>query len=184
MKYYLLVLIQAGLGLAACQKSPEPSLPVATQEGKNTAGCLIDGHPFVAKSYGGGVLNTPIPAMQGGFAFTHSYHLAMHGQLAGQGVEVMLFLQGRQPGTYLLNHDTQYYPKGTPAYVLDHATYSVEASQEVYVTDARHTGQVVLTMANVRKGLSAGTFGFTAVSTRDSTRTITITNGRFDRGDW
>jgi hypothetical protein len=93
-------------------------------------------------------------------------------------------MQGRQPGTYLLNQDTQYYPRGTPAYVLDHATYTLASSQEVYVTNARHTGQVVLTAANVAQGLSAGTFDFTAVSTRDSTRTITITSGRFDRGGW
>lgn len=173
------------LALAACQKDdPTASLPAQTQEGRNTAGCFIDGQAFVAHAYGGGPLSAPLPALAGGFAFDSSYYLSMRGQLNGEGVEVMLFLQGRQPGPYLLNRNTLYYPQATPRYVLSHATYRLASSQEVYVTTARHTGQVVLTKANQVQGLSAGTFSFTAASTRDSTRTITITEGRFDRGDW
>jgi len=180
LPYYLLLL----LALSACKKDdPTASLPAQTQEGRNTAGCFIDGQAFVAHAYGGGILSTPLPALAGGFAFDSSYYLSMRGQLHGEGVEVMLFLQGRLPGTYSLNRNTPYYPQATPRYVLSHATYTLASSQEVYVTDARHTGQVVLAKANIVQGLSAGTFAFTAVSTHDSTKTITITSGRFDRGD-
>jgi hypothetical protein len=171
------------LALSACKKDdPAASLPAPTQDGRNTAGCFIDGHAFIAAASGGGTFNAPLPALSGGFAFDSSYHLVMRGQMNGEGVEVMLFLQGRKPGTYWLNRTTPYYPLATPRYVLSHATYTRAHSQEVYVTTARHTGEVVLSTATSAQRLSAGTFSFTAVSTRDSTKTVTITSGRFDRG--
>jgi hypothetical protein len=171
------------LALPACQKNdPAASLPAQTQDGRNTAGCFIEGHAFVAHAADGGPLSAPLPALAGGFAFDSSYHLVMRGQLQGEGVEVMLFLQGRKPGTYLLNRTTPYYPLATPRSVLSHATFTLTRNQEVYVTTARHTGEVVLTKASSAWSSSAGTFSFTAVSTRDSTKTVTITSGRFDRG--
>jgi len=171
------------LTITGCKKdAPDASLPAPTQDGRNTAGCFIDGHAFVAQAYGGDLLSAPLPALSGGFAFDSSYHVIMRGQLNGEGVEVMLFLQGRKPGTYLLNRTTPYYPQATPRYVLSHATYTRARSQEVYVTSARHTGEVVLTKATDAWSSSAGTFSFRAVSTRDSTQTVTITSGRFDRG--
>lgn len=175
----LMVLLAAG----ACKKNdPAAGLPPATQEGKNTAGCLINGQAFVPKAYGGSPLNNPIPALEGGFYFDSLYYLSLNGQLNGQGVSVTLFLRRPGPRTFLLNRDTQFYPQGSPRLVLNHATYSVEDnSHEVYVTNARHTGRVDLTKADKPSGLSAGTFSFLAVSNRDSTKTITIDNGRFDR---
>lgn len=171
------------LALSSCKKDdPAASLPAPTQEGRNTAGCFIDGHAFVAAPYGGGTLSTPLPALSGGFAFDSSYHVVMRGQVNGEAVEVMLFLQGRQPGKYLLNRTTPCYPQATPSHVRSHATYTLARSQEVYVTTVRHTGEVVLTKVSSAWSSSAGTFSFTAVSTRDSTKTVTITSGRFDRG--
>jgi hypothetical protein len=171
------------LALTACKKNdPAASLPAPTQDGRNTAGCFIDGQAFVAHAYGGGTLSAPLPALSGGFAFDSSYHVVMRGQVNGEGVEVMLFLQGRKAGTYPLNHTTPYYPQATPSHVLTHATYTLARNQEVYVTTAHHTGEVVLTKATTAWSSSAGTFFFTAVSTRDSTKTVTITDGRFDRG--
>jgi len=171
------------LALIACKKDdPTASLPAPTQDGRNTAGCSINEQAFVAHAYGGGPLSAPLPALAGGFVFDSSYHLVLHGQLNGEGVEVMLFLQGRRPGTYQLNRTTPYYPQATPRSVLSHATYTLARSQEVYVTSANHTGEVVLTKATTAQNSSAGTFSFTAVSTRDSTKTVTITSGRFDRG--
>ena len=69
---------------SGCKKeTPEETLPPATQEGKNTAGCLINGQAFIAKSYGGGPLSAPIPAMEGGFSFDSLYQLSIYGQLNG-----------------------------------------------------------------------------------------------------
>jgi len=170
--------------LGGCRKdAPEADLPPATQEGKNTAGCFIDGQPFVAQSYGGGILSASIPALDGGFSFINSYRLSISGKLNGEAVEVMLFFQGRQTGTYLLNQNTRYYPQGDPNVILNHATFRYVGSgiHEEWGTDAQHTGQVVLTKADVPNGLSAGTFAFTAVSSQNPGKTVVITQGRFDR---
>jgi hypothetical protein len=169
--------------LTACQKDdPAASLPAPTQDGRNTAGCFIDGQAFVAHADEGGILSAPLSALSGGFAFDSSYHVVMRGQVNGERVEVMLFLQGRRPGTYQLNRTTPYYPQATPRHVRSHATYTRAHSQEVYVTTAHNTGEIVLTTATSAQRPSAGTFYFTAVSTRDSTNIVTITSGRFDRG--
>ncbi len=51
----LLLLIIASTGYWACQKQPqteEEKLPPATQEGKKTFGCLVDGKAWIAKGSG------------------------------------------------------------------------------------------------------------------------------------
>ena len=185
MKNAILWAALLALTATACKKDdPESALPAATQDGRNTGGCLINGKAFVAKTYGGTLVSSPIPAIEYGFAFDSLYYLILNGQFQGQGTSVTLFLRRPKPGMFLLNQNTQYVPQTTTRYALNHATYSVrDNSNEVYVTNAQHTGEVVLTKANDNPSvlLSAGTFSFTAVSNQDPTKTITITNGRFDR---
>lgn len=182
MKPSLLVLA-AALALPACKKdAPEASLPAATQVGANTAGCLIDGKPFIATSYGGGILSKPIPALGGGFFEDSLYYLRMNGKCNGQEVMLTLYFHSQKEGRYFFDQNTMYYPVNL--YALNHATYSIRGSKsEVYVTDAKHTGQVMLNHAIVANGsgISAGTFEFTAANQVDSRKTVIITNGRFDR---
>ncbi|AII51273.1 DUF6252 family protein [Hymenobacter sp. APR13] len=181
MKPSLLILF-IGILITACKKEEVDALPEATRTGQNTGGCLIDGKAFVAKGWPSGGLLGPraIPPLTGGFAFDSVYYVELNGQHNGQNVSILLFLRKPVVGNHLLNQNTQYYPQGSPRYILDHATYSTSNNTgEVYVTDARHTGQVQLTYMN--EPISAGTFEFTAASTFDRTRTVTITNGRFDR---
>jgi len=177
---YLLGLV---LLAAACKKdAPEAGLPPATQTGANTGGCLINGERFVAVEQGGSLLSNPIPALGGGFAFDSVYYVTLSGIYKGQRATVMLFLRTRVAGTYQLNHTTQYYPQGDPLRVFSHATFSTAGSGgETYVTNSQHTGQVVLTRADVQAGIAAGTFEFTAASTFDPSKTVTVTSGRFDR---
>ena len=129
----------------ACKKEEVEALPEATRTGQNTGGCLIDGKAFVAKGWPSGGLLGPraIPPLTGGFAFDSVYYVELNGQHNGQNASIFLFLRKRVAGIYLLNPNTQYYPQGSPRYILDHATYSTSNNTgEVYVTDARHTGQV------------------------------------------
>ena len=183
MKTHLYLTLALGL-LTMCGKkeAPDAGLPAATQNGANTGGCLINGERFVATGWGGGLLSNPIPPLSGGFSFDSVYILRLYGQHQGRNTTVMLFFHSQQPGTYLLNQNTQYYPQTTHRYALNHATYGQDgAGSEVYVTSAQRTGQVVLTYADVNRGIGAGTFEFTAASTLDRTKTVTITSGRFDR---
>ncbi|UOQ98208.1 DUF6252 family protein [Hymenobacter sp. 5317J-9] len=176
-------LLLVALLAAGCKKDdPEAGLPPATHEGKNTGGCLINGERFVAAEYGGSLLSNPTPALSGGFAFGSVYYVSLNGQYKGQRATILLFLRTRVAGIYQLNQNTQYYPQGDPLIILSHATFTISGSGgEVYVTDAQHTGQVTLTRMDKPADISAGTFEFTAVSTFDPTKTITITSGRFDR---
>ena len=171
------------LALAACKKdAPDAGLPPATQTGANTAGCLVNGERFVAAPSGGSLLSNPTPALSGGFAFDSVYYVSLNGTYQGQRATILLFLRTRVAGTYQLNKTTQYYPQGDPLQVFSHATFSTAGSGgETYVTNSQRTGQVVLTRADVRAGIAAGTFEFTAASTFDPTKTVTVTSGRFDR---
>ena len=184
MKTCLLLGLAAALLAAGCKKDdPEAGLPPATQEGKNTGGCLINGERFVATGWGSGsVLSNPVPPLSGGFSFDSVYRVELHGQYNGQNTTVMIFLKNDQLGIYQLNKTTQYWPQGISQNLLSHATLSTANSAgEVYVTDAQNVGQVVLTRSDLNSGIGAGTFAFTAASTFDRTKTVTITSGRFDR---
>ena len=179
-RIYLLGIL---LALAGCAKdAPDAGLPAATQEGKNTGGCLINGERFVATGWGTSLLSNPIPPLSGGFSFDSVYILRLHGQYQERNTTVMLFFRAQQPGTYLLNQNTPYYPQGDPSYVLDHATLSqFNSGGELYGTSFQNTGKIICTYASVSRGISAGTFEFTAASTFDRTKTVTVTSGRFDR---
>ncbi len=49
-----------------------------------------------------------------------------------------------------------------------------------YVTTNVYTGRVNVTKADTLTGLVAGTFEFTAVNRRDPSKTLRVTEGRFD----
>lgn len=178
--YFLAVLLLNG-----CAKNdPEAGLPPATQEGRNTAGCLVNGERFMATGYGSGLGR--VGAIGGGFSFDSLYHIAFSGTVGSQNVDVSLFLRHvRRPpraGKYLLNQTTPYYPQGTALFVLNHATCVFSNNTgEAYVTDKGHNGSVELTYLDYNRGISAGTFEFTAASTFDPGKTVTVTKGRFDR---
>ena len=185
MKNLFLTGLAIILFLPACKKKdPEASLPAATQVGANTGGCLINGQPFVAAKYGGGVLSNPIPALDYGFSFDSLYYLVMTGTYQGSRATITLFLRSRRVGKYLFDKTTPYYPMGSPRIVENSATFAISNSNgETYVTDAQHTGQIELTRADTVNFIASGLFEFTAVSTLDPTKMVTITNGRFDRKD-
>ena len=56
---------------------------------------------------------------------------------------------------------------------------------EVYGTDYQHAGNINITYIDISnvsiKRIASGTFEFTAVSNLDPTKTIVVTDGRFDR---
>lgn len=167
-------------GAAACGKvDPESALPAATQFGANTGGCLINGYPFVATGAKASLLSNAIPALAGGFYHDSLYYLVFRGQTDRGLAHLYLFLRANKVGRYTLNEPT--YFGGGPQRPFNGAMCSFsKPPYESYSTDVRHTGQITLTYANKALGISAGTFEFTAVSGLDSTKTIKITNGRFD----
>lgn len=170
------------LSAGGCKKDgPEAGLPAATQNGANTGGCLINGELFVATGWGGSLLSNPTPALFGGFSFDSLYTVQLNGQLNKKNTTISLFFRSQRIGTYLFNKNTQYYPQISARYALNHAVLYSDNAGDIYVTNIQHTGKTVLAFANVQMGISAGAFEFTAASTFDPTKTVTITSGRFDR---
>ena len=184
MKPYLFLSLAAALLTASACKKDDPSdgLPPATQEGKNTGGCFINGEPFVATGWGGSLLTNPVPSLGGGFFYDSLYYLRVYGLYKGYNSTVTLFFRSQMIGKYQFNQDTPSLSQGgLGVATLNHATFSTASSTDTYITNRQNTGQTTLTSASRATGISAGTFEFTAASTADPSKTVTITNGRFDR---
>ena len=106
-RMYLLGLM---LALAACKKDDtDPNgLPPATQEGKNTAGFLLDGQPWLPKASAVGNNPYTVSATYGPFSFrAHRLSISMFRyQNVDNSQSLTLYLAGvRQPGTYPLDQD-------------------------------------------------------------------------------
>ena len=182
MKQSSLFILILALAASACKKNdPEAGLPPATQEGRNTAGCLVNGERFVAAESGGSLLSNPIPALAGGFYEDSLYYLTLAGKTNRGITRIHMFFRSQSPGTYFFNQTTPSLDRAGLRYTLRYAACYFLETKEFYITDAQHTGQVVLTRADLRSGISAGTFEFTAASTFDPRKTVTVTKGRFDR---
>ncbi len=186
MKKWILRASVLALAATACKKNndPESALPPATQDGRNTGGCLVNGQPFVASRYGGDLLSTsPTGPLSGGFSVDSVFSLTLHRENNGVQESISLTFKGHRTGTYRFNGFASPPSHGYPNGILNQASFSARSGLVVdrYITDARHTGRATLTRADVQRGFSAGTFEFVAVNARDSTKTLTITSGRFDR---
>ena len=182
MKYFVFYLPLLWVLASSCKKDdPEAELPAATQEGKNTGGCLINGERFVATGWGGSLLSNPIPALSGGFYEDSLYYLTLAGKTGRGNTHVYLFFRSQLSGTYFFNQNTPSLDRAGLRNTLRYAACDFSDSNELYITDIQHTGQVVMTKADVINAISAGTFDFIAASQQDPTKTVTITSGRFDR---
>ena len=180
MKTYLVLGLAALLATACKKDDPEAGLPPATHEGRNTGGCLINGERFVATGWGGSLLSNGTSALAGGFYEDSLYYLTLSGVTGRGNTRVYLFLRSQQSGKYLFNQNTLNLDRGGLRYRLDYAACSFSGSDELYITNGQHTGQLILA-TNPSSGVSSGTFEFTAASTFDRSKTVTITSGRFDR---
>lgn len=183
MKRAILLSLAVLLMSSGCKKdAPDAGLPPATQSGANTAGCFIDGERFIATGWGGSLLSNPIPPLGGGFFYDSLYYLRVNGIYRGKNSVLSLFFRSQTPGSYNLNQSTLTLNQGGIGLrTLNHASLSSDGDPNIYVTNAQHTGKVLLTSANRSNGISAGTFEFTAASQMDPTKTVTVTSGRFDR---
>jgi len=162
MKPSLTAALAAVLLLAACKKDdPDNGLPAATQEGKNTFGCLVDGQVFVPLPPQG--INTssrdPLEAS------IYRTDLLVSGR--GNGYVDFALRNAFRPGTYSLGETR----------TGNYAAHRISAGD--YDTDATHTGTVTLTRIDTVAKIAAGTFQFKGLDFR-SGKTVTVTEGRFD----
>ncbi|MCC3156241.1 hypothetical protein LJ737_03280 [Hymenobacter sp. 15J16-1T3B] len=158
-------------------KNPEDALPPATQEGKNTLGCLINGQPWTPKGHRGSVPNFYVwydPSYAGGAIDIRTYRYPKSGDSRSQYIA---FGGGgvAQAGTYLIGDN------GLQAYISDE--FKAQGCQDVQSDDPWSTvycrGQLLITRLDVAAGVVSGTFGF--VLAKPGCDTIKVTQGRFDR---
>ncbi|MDQ2770012.1 MAG: DUF6252 family protein [Bacteroidota bacterium] len=165
MKTYLhlaLAAVVLALSASSCKKDgPEAGLPAATQEGKNTFGCLVDGQLFVPLPPAG--INSsrrdPLEASK------YRTDILVSGR--GNGYVDFALRNAFQPGTYSLGETRS----------AKYGRYQFGSID--YYTDAAHPGTVTLTRIDTVARIASGTFQFTALDYQ-SGKTVTVTDGRFD----
>ena len=170
MKNIILILITT-FTLSCCNKeddnpqNPIDQLPLATQTGANTFGCLINGEPFV-------VTNTSLQT-----AIYQDGGLLIGGQknINNNLTQVSVFISETSIGeiisennSYVLNSNSV--PKGE---------YYIENQNCFYFTSSNYTGSLMITKIDNINFIISGKFEFKSIS-ENCADIINITNGRFD----
>jgi DNA-binding beta-propeller fold protein YncE len=149
-------------------------LPQATQEGKNTFGCLINGKAYIPDG-GNGFL--PPKPVNGGFTVSYgAKRLSIFVRVyAKDNRRVQIYVDDYVVGRYLLNSDTRTQPAS-----LEPKSYGLYISPEgdEYVTSSKYTGQVTILKADTTTGVISGSFYFKAYT--PTGQTVSISDGRFD----
>lgn len=177
----LLILSIALLSLAACKKptapEPIPILPPATQEGKYTFGCYINGKPYNTNGTSGGWDGDH--AEFGDIVYSSATSLNMFVSKGEPNMKFrisMRYVPGKMQ--YTIGHDAWEYI----AVFSDYSGSTIPTGSNTFLTDSTHQLHLSFSkFTGLQQGcILAGTFyGSMVNSTGDS---IVITDGRFDLG--
>jgi len=165
MKSLYLYIILLLLTCAACKDgalAPKEELPPATQEGKNTFGCLVNGEVWVPKAFLGNEL-------------TYYYHenilnIAAYRKMGSKDINQSLGIRiedCNNIGNYKLT-----------TIELARGRFSDLNKACLYQTDNRQIGALRVTKLDTINHIIAGTFEFTVWT--EECDTIRVTDGRFD----
>jgi hypothetical protein len=155
--------------LSCCKKKPIDKLPPATQEGKNTMGCLVDGEAvFTEGRYKAQLLgcSNGIDILGGS-----NYIIIEFRKCGAPTVSLNLGKASIKPGIVLLNK--------TPLLNIDNIGYlDMGLVGEWYQTNDSVVGKVNFT--TVTDKILAGTFEFECIHELNKTTRKKVTDGRFD----
>jgi hypothetical protein len=159
----------------SCKKEVA-ELPPATQTGAQTFGAKVNGVNWIPRGFG------PIPAHDilelRLLANTDMYINAMDISSSPTETEFEISVKGiTGPGTYLLNVNTGY-----PSSTANYAYYvkRILTPKEEWMTTSVQTGSVTITKFDLTNKIISGTFQFNMSDIYDPSRTISVTDGRFD----
>lgn len=158
-----LLLIIMLVFMMACSKD---NLPKATQKGKNTFGCRVDGVLF-KPYFTGGLFNTVRVLSVSNSRNFNLFSIDAQNQETSQDVGIE-FPYMRKTGTYQLR---QYGYRG-----IYSAGYR---DPGWYTTDSVYKGELTLTRCDTINKIYSGGFYFTAIDPNTG-RVVKITDGRFD----
>ena len=188
------LLLGSLLGLTQClpfpdnMARPEDKLPAATQTGANTAGCVVDGLPWVANFYNTSIgVFTPrhVTASWDNISAGRP-HLSLYflKDIADQAqvhhdTDIELELPGlTRPGTFVLDQTaTPRQGNRNPAYAA--FTFHKPNPAQELLTGPDTPGRVVVTRFDTVARVVSGTFEFTARQASGGTA-VRVTEGRFD----
>ena len=174
MKKALIVIFALGL-LISCKKKEIKELPAATQTGANTFGLKINGENWIPQGFAGipdsdllkaRLLGTMLVITAQNFASTPT-----------ETEFEMKIYNVTGTGTYLMNTNTSY-PGGPTSYAY-HVKRRLTPLDE-WITSAAQNGSITITKLDTVAGIVSGTFQFNAENDIDATKTIAVTEGRFD----
>lgn len=174
MKKILLISL-AVLLLAACNKKVT-ELPPATQTGANTFGAMVNGAFWVPKGFGSFPANDILEVRF--LANMNMYINANDFSKSPTEKEFEIFVQNvTGPGTYMLNTNVTY-----PSASANYAYYVKRTLTPVdeWITSSQQTGSVTITKFDIPNHIVSGTFQFNLVNLYDPSKTMTVTDGRFD----
>ena len=173
-----LLLLALLLSLSACKKDDPNALPDATQEGKGTAGFLIDGQAWLPKRddlTGAPAVTGYWRRTRGGRSLSVSFTSISRNSYTGLGFFVPHI---RQAGTFALNQVPAITNGG------NNVSYGEYGSQRpspgiVYYTGPDARGELRITRFDTVQNIVSGTFELTPREEGGSA-TVAITQGRFD----
>ena len=185
MKRMYLLGLMLGLTLAACKKDDtDPNgLPPATQEGKNTAGFLLNGQPWLPVKNPSLPANSPVGATwasrnyMGGRAL--QIYISHHPNSNDYTLLSFIFHNVRHAGTFALNQDIDpvVISGPRPPYAV-YSMYEPGPARKFY-TGAAARGQIIITRFDTLARVVAGTFE-AKLKEDGGPDSLTITQGRFD----
>jgi len=147
-----------------CKDDPSPKtelekLPPATQEGKYTFGCLVNGKAWVTET------SIDVVVSYQNTIFQMSAHL--NNKEINQIIDIILIEADLLVGTYTLTDDQKKYVE----------VYDFETNCS-YKTDLQNIGILEITKIDAQNRIISGAFEFNVTQT--TCPTLTATNGRFD----
>ena len=168
---------------SSCKKEIN-ALPEATQTGKNTFGCLIDGQAWIPSPSGSGAMGSK--PISGGYMNAPTGAPSSYGNNnvwvnAYNGSEVIsLYIRNvNKTGTYPLNFNTQPAPANLyPQNYAGFTRYNNASGGDYFMTTSNYTGTVEITRADTVSKILAGRFSFVGINNMGET--ISVTDGRFD----
>ncbi|HXH99678.1 MAG TPA: DUF6252 family protein [Sphingobacteriaceae bacterium] len=181
----LFLLPFAGMLLSAsCKKEPLDKLPPATQEGRRTFGCLVNGKPFVHKYQLGNFgppslkshyqhLNTPTAQ---GFFFHISASREIKDSDALEAIAINSNGRAIEEGKVYILQGAPLTPNTGEIY----SEYTIFSgiSINAYTTTGSFKGELHITKLDETNQIVSGTFWFDAVN--DKGEKVEVREGRFD----
>ncbi|WP_304067356.1 DUF6252 family protein [Pedobacter glucosidilyticus] len=176
LKYIIILISYLSLSASSCKKDKTgiDALPPATQEGRNTFGCLVNGEVLLPKVKGLGVGQ---PVLRGSYYYQNfnekvGYYLTISATDNNSTLKSIIIntdsLKIEQNKTYMFEN---FGMKG-----LSYARYTV--SLDTYYTNTDNSGELKITRLDESKKIISGTFWFDAVN--EVGEKVEVREGRFD----